>query len=509
MLLFWPIVIPLLTAVFTLLAWRSTEMQRGISITGAVALLISSIQIFSDVQQVGPISAQSGGWIAPYGITLVADTLSAVMLLLTGVVGVAIVIFSTTDVSREEEHFGFHPLTHSVLTGICGAFLTGDIFNLYVWFEVMLIATFGLLVIGGGKAQFDGAVKYVGLNLIATVAIIAGVGLLYGTTGSLNMADLHGLLEGRSGEAVVLASGAFLFFAFGSKAALFPVNFWLPASYHTPSATTSALFAALLTKVGVYSILRIFTLVYDVEGTIFVPLFFLAALSTMFFGAMGTLSQNNVFRLLGFSIIASVGFMMLGLAIGTPLALAGAAFYLFQDVLAKAGLFLGAGAAARLTGSELFARSGGIWKARIGFSLLFLIPALSLAGVPPLAGFWAKLLLVQAALEVNGYFLTLAILGTGFLLLYAMGRVWAAVFWSPHPAGDRAIQERLGATSILPLLSISILIIFIGVYAGTFVTIALEVGQELTDPSAYVEAVLGGAEASGGEMESVEPEVKE
>lgn len=170
------------------------------------------------------------------------------------------------------------------------------------------------------------------------------------------------------------------------------------------------------------------------KGTIFVPLFFLAALSTMFFGAMGTLSQNNVFRLLGFSIIASVGFMVLGLAIGTPLALAGAAFYLFQDVLAKAGLFLGAGAAARLTGSELFARSGGIWKARIGFSLLFLIPALSLAGVPPLAGFWAKLLLVQAALDVNGYLLTLAILGTGFLLLYAMGRVWAAVFWSPHPA---------------------------------------------------------------------------
>jgi multicomponent Na+:H+ antiporter subunit D len=493
-LLFWPLVIPLLTAVATLLAWRSTEMQRGISFVGAFVLLLSCLQIFAEVIRFGPVSAQAGGWVAPYGITLVADTLSAVMVLLTGIVALAVITFSITDTTVEEEHFGFHPLTHTLLTGIGGAFLTGDIFNMYVWFEVMLISTFGLLVIGGGKAQFDGAGKYVGLNLIATVSFIAGVGLLYGTTGALNMADLHGKLQGRSGEAVVLASAAFLFFAFGSKSALFPLYFWLPASYHTPCASTSTLFSALLTKVGVYAILRVFTLVYDIEGTIFVPLLYAAALGTMFFGAMGAVSQNHVRRILGYSIIASVGFMIFGLAIGTRIALAGAAFYLFQDVIVKAGLFLAAGAASRLTGSELFARTGGLWRARIGFSLLFLVPALSLAGVPPFAGFWAKLLLVQAALDIDGYLLTLAALGTGFLMLYAMARIWAAVFWSAHPEGEAGIRGTLGATTIIPLAVMTILLIYVGIYAGTFVDLAFQVGDELTDPTAYIQSVLGGAE---------------
>lgn len=495
MLLFWPIVIPLFTAVLTVLAWRSTEMQRGLSLMGALALLLACFNVFTEVVQAGPVAAQAGGWEAPFGITLVADTLSAVMLLLTGIVAVAIVIFSTQDTTREEEHHGFHPLTHSVLTGICGAFLTGDIFNMYVWFEVMLIATFGLLVIGGTKAQFDGAVKYVGLNLIATLAFIAGVGLLYGTTGALNMADLHGLLQGRMGESVVLASAAFLFFAFGSKSALFPLFYWLPASYHTPCTATSALFSALLTKVGVYAILRVFTLVYDIDGTVFVPLMYLAAISTMFFGAMGALSQHSMRRVFGYSIIASIGFVIVGLAIGTPLALAGAAFYLFQDVLVKAGLFLSAGVTTRLTGSELFARTGGVWQARIGFSILFFVLALSLAGVPPLAGFWAKLLLVQASLDVNDYLLTFAVLGTGFLMLLAMGKMWAAVFWSAHPDGQGAIRAQLGPPSILPVAVMSVLVIYLGIYAGMFVDLAMRVGNEMSEPTAYVRIVLGDPES--------------
>jgi multicomponent Na+:H+ antiporter subunit D len=490
--LFWPLVIPLLTAVACVLAWRSTEMQRGISVVGALALLVAGIQIFTTVEQSGPVAAQAGAWDAPFGITLVADSLSAIMVLLAGIVAVAIAFFSLSDTTAEEEHHGFHPLLHCLLTGICGAFLTGDIFNMYVWFEVMLISSFGLLVIGGGTQQFDGTVKYVGLNLIATVAFIAGVGLLYGTTGALNMADLHGRLEGRSGEAVILASGAFLFFAFGSKAALFPLFYWLPASYHTPGASTSALFAALLTKVGVYAILRVFTLVYDIDGTVFVPLIYFAAVSTMFFGAMGALSQHSMRRVLGYSIIASIGFTILGLAIGTPLAIAGSVFYLFQDILVKAGLFLSAGVAARLAGTELFARGGGIWHARIGFSLLFLALALSLAGVPPLAGFWAKLMLVRAAIESGSWFLAFAALGTGFLLLFAMARIWSAMFWAQHPQGEGAITVRIGPTALIPIGTMVVLLVFLGLYAGTFVELTLRIGQEILDPSDYIRAVLGG-----------------
>ncbi|MBA3325138.1 MAG: Na+/H+ antiporter subunit D, partial [Rhodobacteraceae bacterium] len=267
MLLFWPLVIPFATAVLALLAWRSVALQRAVSLLGALLLLGVALAILARVVAGGPFAEQAGGWPAPYGITLVADLLSAVMVALAGLVAVAVVIFGMADVTRAEEHYGHHPLMHAMLAGVCGAFLTGDLFNMYVWFEVMLISSFGLLVIGGGRAQLDGAVKYVGLNLIATVAFLSGVGLLYGATGALNMADLHFALQGRATETPIIASAAFLIFAFGSKAALFPVFFWLPASYHTPSFATSAIFAALLTKVGVYALFRVFTLVYRIEGT--------------------------------------------------------------------------------------------------------------------------------------------------------------------------------------------------------------------------------------------------
>ncbi len=491
MLLFWPLVIPFGTAVLCILAWRSSAMQRGISLAGALALLAVAVRILAQVAETGPFAQQAGGWAAPFGITLVADWLSSVMVLLVGIVAVAALVFGLADVTPEEEHHGHHPLTHAMLAGICGAFLTGDIFNMYVWFEVMLISSFGLLVIGGDRDQLDGAMKYVGLNLIATVAFLSGVGLLYGATGALNMADLHGRLLGRATETPIIASAAFLIFAFSSKAALFPVFFWLPASYHTPSFTTSALFSALLTKVGVYALIRVFTLVYDVKGTPIQSVLLWGAVLTMVVGVFGALAMTGVRRALGFSIISSIGYMILGLAVATPLAIVGAVFYLFQDVVVKANLFLGAGAARRLTGSEIFGRSGGIWRQRPWFALMFLIPALSLAGVPPFAGFWAKLLLAKATLDAGRYGLTFAVLAVGLLTLFAMARIWAEVFWAAHPGGDYAITARLPWTMLGPLLVLSALVIWVGVYAGPFIDGALAVGAQIVDPTAYITAVLG------------------
>ena len=305
------------------------------------------------------------------------------------------------------------------------------------------------------------------------------------------MADLHGRLAGRDGETPIIASAAFLIFAFASKAALFPVFFWLPASYHTPSFSTSALFSALLTKVGVYALIRVFTLVYDVDGTPIQTVLLWGAVATMVFGGFGALAMTGVRRVLGFTIISSIGYMILGLAIATPLAVVGALFYLFQDVVAKANLFLGAGAVRRLTGSEQFGRSGGIWRQRPWTSLLFLIPALSLAGVPPFSGFWAKLLLAKATIDAGSYGLTFVVLAVGFLTLFAMARIWAEVFWAPHPDGDYAITERLPAAMWLPLLALTVLVVWIGVYAGPFVDAAAAVGAQIIDPSAYVAAVLG------------------
>ena len=491
MLLFWPIIIPFFTAVLALLAWRSTEMQRGIVLIGSAALLGAAIMVVIEVAQNGPVAAQAGGWDAPFGITLVADWLSAIMVLLVGIVAVAVTFYGFTDVTDREEHHGHHPLTQAMFAGICGAFLTGDLFNMYVWFEVMLISSFGLLVIGGDRAQIDGAIKYVGLNLIATVAFLSGVGLLYGATGALNMADLHFAVAGREGETAIMASAAFLVFAFGSKAALFPAFFWLPASYHTPSFTTSAVFAALLTKVGVYALIRVFTLVYDSDGTPIQTVLLWGAVLTMVVGALGALSQSSIRRVLNYGIISSVGYIILGLAIHTPLAIAAALFYLFQDVIVKVGLFLGAGAATRLTGSEEFSKSGGIWRQRPWFSVVFLIMALSLAGVPPFAGFWAKLMLTQATLQAGSWFLAFAVLAVGLLTLFAMARVWSAMFWSAHPDGDYAITERLPASVILPIVALAAILVYVGIYAETFIDASIIAADGILDPSAYIAAVMG------------------
>jgi multicomponent Na+:H+ antiporter subunit D len=493
MLLFWPLVIPFATAVLCILAWRAPRLQRALSLAGALALLAVALRILARVAETGPFAQQAGGWPAPFGITMVADWLSAIMLVLVGIVAVAVLVFSLADATPEEEQNGHHALTHALLAGICGAFLTGDIFNMYVWFEVMLIASFGLLVVGGGRDELDGATKYVGLNLIATVAFIAGVGLLYGATGALNMADLHGRLAGRMGETPILASAAFLIFAFASKAALFPLFFWLPASYHTPSFSTSALFAALLTKVGVYALLRVFTLVYEVDGTPIQGVLLAAALASMVIGVLGALAMTSTRRVLGFSIVSSIGAMILGLAVATPLALMGAVFYLAQDVLVKANLFLAAGMARRLTGSELFGRSGGLWRQRPWLSLLFLLPALSLAGVPPLSGFWAKLLLAKATLDIGRYGLTFAILAVGLLTLFAMARVWSDAFWDAHPGGPEAITARLPLAMLAPLLVLTLLGLYVGVNAGPFIDLAAAVAAEIVDPAASVAAVLGDA----------------
>ncbi|HVL19857.1 MAG TPA: proton-conducting transporter membrane subunit [Amaricoccus sp.] len=491
MLLFWPLVIPFGTAVLCILAWRSRPAQRAISLAGALLLLAVATAILARVARDGPFAEQAGGWAAPFGITLVADPLSAGMVLLTGLVAVGVLVFGLADVTPEEEHLGHHPLTHAMLAGICGAFLTGDIFNMYVWFEVMLISSFGLLVVGGGRDELDGAMKYVGLNLIATVAFLSGVGLLYGATGALNMADLHSRLAGRGMETPILASAAFLIFAFGAKAALFPVFFWLPASYHTPSFTTSAIFAALLTKVGVYALIRVFTLVYPVEGTPIQTVLLWGALLSMVVGALGALAMGTTRRVLGFSIISSIGYMILGLAVATPLAIVGALFYLFQDVVVKANLFLGAGAVRRLTDSESFARSGGLWRARPWFSLLFLVPALSLAGVPPFSGFWAKLLLAKATLDAGRGWLAFAILAVGLMTLMAMARIWNEVFWKAHPSGDAAVEGRLPAAMWLPLLAMTLIVVAVGVAAGPFVDAAQVAGAAIVDPSGYIGAVLG------------------
>ena len=491
-----PILIPIVTAVLTFAARKAPWLQRQISVLGSVTLVAAAIALTGEVWSNGVAAAQMGNWPAPFGITLVADLLSVVMVLITAISGLAVAVYALADIDARRESFGFHPLYHFLIAGVCGAFLTGDLFNLYVWFEVMLIASFGLLVLGGERAQFDGGIKYVALNLVSTVFFLIGIGLLYGLTGTLNMADLHGAVQASDRTGVITVVAVLFVVAFGIKSAVFPLFFWLPASYHTPPVAVSAIFAGLLTKVGVYALIRVFTLIFTQDVAYTHTLLLVIAALTMVTGVLGAAAQSQFRKILSFHIISQIGYMILGLALFTPLAVAGAVFYLVHHIIVKANLFLISGVSQRLTRSFDLGKIGGLYKSSPALAALFLVPAFSLAGFPPLSGFWAKYLLVKASLDTGAYVIAAVALLVGLLTVFSMTKIWAEAFWKPHPDGDAPqlalMSGKEKACLLGPVTGLAALTLCIGFYPEPFVSVAERAATELLEPTAYVKAVLGG-----------------
>src|SRR3954471_19151151 len=502
-----PLLIPLTTAAVSLLAWRRALVQRVLAVAGAAALLVAGLALLASVWRHGICATQAGAWPAPFGITLVADLLGALMVVLAGVVGLAVVLFSLGSIDRRREAFGYYPLVHALLLGVCGAFLTGDLFNLYVWFEVMLMASFVLLVLGGERPQLHGGIKYVTLNLVSSAVFLAAVGILYGLTGTLNMADLVHKLDGINRPALVTAVAMLFLVAFGIKAAVFPLFFWLPASYHTPPGAVSALFVGLLTKVGVYALVRVFTLLFVRDAAFTHMLILVLSGLTMVAGVLGALAQDEFRRVLSFLHVSQIGYMTMGLALAgltdspslAVLALAGSIFYVAHHVAAMTNLFLVSSVVRRLCGTFELKRQGGLYQTQPLLAVLFLIPALSLAGVPPLSGFFAKLSLVQAGLGAGQYAIVAAALAAGLLTLLSVTKLWAEAFWkpgSPAVAGEvgPAGQTAQGVKPLLvPVALLASLTVSIGLAAGPVFVLATRAAEQLTDREGYVRAVLGGA----------------
>jgi multicomponent Na+:H+ antiporter subunit D len=505
LLLVLPLVIPLTTAALSLLAWRRLPLQRALAVAGSVALLGGGLALLALVWENGIAATQMGAWPAPFGITLVADLFGALMVVLAGVIGLAVAIYSLASMDEPRESFGYYPLLHVLLLGVCGAFLTGDLFNLYVWFEVMLMASFVLLALGGEPDQLRGAIKYVTLNLLASALFLAAVGILYGIAGTLNMADLARKLSGAAQPGTLTALAMLFLLAFGIKAAVFPLFFWLPASYHTPPVAVSAVFAGLLTKVGVYALIRVFTLIF-VEDTGFThTLILVLAGLTMVTGVLGAAAQHEFRRILSFHIISQIGYMILGLGLAglatspvlAALALAGSVFYITHHIIVKTNLFLVSGVARRLGGSFELKELGGLYRAYPGLAILFLIPALSLAGVPPLSGFFAKLSLVQAGLGTEQYAIVAVSLVVGLLTLFSMTKIWAEAFWkAPPPVSangePQTLCSRERRTLLLPIGMLAALTVTIGLAAEPVFVLATRAADQLADREGYIRAVLGG-----------------
>ncbi len=485
-----PILVPLATAIACLATRRRRGLQRGLSVAGAAGLLASGVALLARVSSQGIQVMNGGGWPAPFGITLVADLLAAIMVLLTGITGLAVGVYVPGSIDERREAHGFHALFHLLLMGVSAAFLTGDLFNLYVSFEIMLMASFVLLALGGERGQLEGSVKYVTLNLISSAIFLTAVGVLYGMAGTLSMADLARTAPNAPPDLVALLAVLFMA-AFGIKAALFPFFFWLPASYHTPPIAVSAVFAGLLTKVGVYALIRAFTLIFVGDTAFTHSLLLVAAALTMLTGVLGAAAQMEFRRVLSFHIVSQIGYMVMGLGLLTPLGLAGSVFYLMHHIVVKTNLFLVGGIVRRLGGSYVLGNLGGLYRSHAGLALLFLVPAFSLAGIPPLSGFWGKMVLVKAGLEAEAYTVTAVALVVSLLTIYSMTKLWNEAFWKDRPDHEVTEPEPVPLTMIGPVVALAAITIAIGLGAGPVFDLASRAADQLADPTQYVAAVMG------------------
>lgn len=442
LLLVLPVVLPLVGAALSVLLAGHPRIQRSLGAVVLVAATLATIAILVEVEADGVISTAVGGWPAPIGIVLVADLFSAIMLVIAALMVLAVFVFAIGQPGTDLASPWFHPLYLVLAAGVSASFLTGDLFNLFVAFEVMLIASYVLITLGARPDQVRSGMTYVVISLLASTLFITAVALVYAATGTVNMADLAGKLQ-EIDPALRTVLALLLLIVFGIKAALFPLFFWLPDSYPTAPTTVTAIFAGLLTKVGVYAIIRTQTLLFFDGGAVDDVLLWVAGL-TMFVGVLGAIAQSDMKRILSFHIVSQIGYMVFGLALTTLAGLAAAIFYIVHHIVVKTSLFLVTGLVEHEHGTAKLQRLGGLVHRRGFVAALFLIPALSLAGLPPFSGFVGKLGLVQAGFAADHGWLTAVSLLVSLLTLFSMTKIWGGVFWGePEPDDD----DRSGAAA--------------------------------------------------------------
>jgi len=526
-----PVLLPVIGSLVGLAARRNVRVQRIANVTASFALLAVAVELIRRTAGGEVLVARLGDWPAPVAITFVADVTSAIMVLLNALVAAAAAIYALGGIDRRREEAGYHPLILGLFTSVSGAFLTADLFNLYVWFEVMLMSSFVLLALGGSRPQLEGAIKYVTLSLVGSTLFLAGIGLTYSMLGTLNMAHLAERLAEAGEPERFTPVAAVLLVAFLIKAAAFPFFAWLPASYHTPPPVISAVFAGLLTKVGVYVVIRFTALMFPAgnpDADVIHELIIWIAGFTMVTGVLAAAAQGEVRRILSFHIISQIGYMLMGVGIagaalaeaaaaeaagdaaradalrsaGT-LAMTGAVFYVLHHIVVKANLFLVAGIIERRCGSGELARIGGLSSTHPRLAILFMVPALSLAGIPILSGFWSKFVLVRAGLAAEAYVIIAVSLAVSVMTLFSMMKIWTGAFWKPAPepgdpkavtpeAIERGEREATGPIGWMEAGSVFLatVTIAIGVLAGPAIALAERGSAQLVDGGAYADAAL-------------------
>lgn len=433
------IILPLLGAALTVLFRGRPLVARAVSITVLTGQLSLDAVLVVAADRGTPIVVWLGGWSDGLGISLVADRFAAVLMLVSTVVALAVLIYAISqhrDVDPGDDSFtAFHPAMLLMTAGVSNAFVAGDLFNLFVSFEILLTASYVLLTLGGTGERVRAGAPYIVVSLLSSIVFLSAIALVYAATGTVNMAELASRIGALpSGTAEVLQ--ALLLVAFGIKAAIWPMSAWLPDSYPNAPAPVSAVFAGLLTKVGIYAIIRTHLVLFGNDG--FDAVMMWAALATMLVGIAGAVVQSDIKRLLSFTLVSHIGYLLFGVAVGTATGLGATVYYMVHHIVVQTALFLAAGLIEHLRGTTDVTRLGGLARAAPLLAVAFFIPAMNLAGVPPLSGFLGKVGLFQAGLQTGDTLPAVVVAGgalTSLLTLYAIIRVWARAFWRPTPVG--------------------------------------------------------------------------
>jgi multicomponent Na+:H+ antiporter subunit D len=493
-----PVVLALAGAGVAVVVTGRIRLQRVVSVVTLSLVLAVSLALLVGADRSGPLTVAVGGWPAQMGIVLVVDRLAALMLVVSATVTLGVLLYAigqgaaSTDEEQADEDAPlpiFHPTMLVLSAGVSNTFITGDLFNLYVGFEILLASSFVLLTLGGSAPRIRAGISYVVVSLLASVIFLSAIALVYAATGTVNMAQLAERLDALpDGTRLVLQ--LMLLVGFAVKAAVFPVFGWLPDSYPTAPAPVTAVFAGLLTKVGVYSILRTQTLLFP--GGQLAELLLWAALATMIVGILGAVAQDDIKRMLSFTLVSHIGYMIFGAAVGTVAGISSAVFYVAHHITVQTTLFLVIGLIERYGGSTSLTRLGGLAKVAPVLAVLFFLPAMNLAGIPPFSGFLGKVGLIQAGAQQATWLTYLLIAGsvlTSLLTLYAISRVWSRAFWQAPPpeAGEPGRVPRGMTLPAAGLVAVGLSLTFL---AGPLFGITDRAARDMLARDPYIDAVL-------------------
>lgn len=481
-----PLLIPLLTGVI-LIFIRSILLQRWISGGSGLLNVAAAAYVVDRVSREGILTLHMGGWAPPIGIVFVADMFASLLVLTTAVIVFCCTLYAYSSIGAGREKHYFYAFVQFITVGIIGSFLTGDLFNLFVCFEVMLISSYALIVLGGEKRQLRESLKYILINIVSSILFVATMAYLYAVLGTLNMAHIAQRVAeaGQGGILNVLA--VLLLLVFGLKAGLF-LFFWLPGSYSAPPAAITALFGGLLTKVGVYAIIRTFTLMFAYDPSFTHPIIGWMSAGTMALGALGAIAYRNVNRILIYNIVIAVGFVCFGLSVASDAALSGVVFYLMHDMLAKALLFLLGGMLVYAVGTEGLKDMGGLIERIPLVGWMLFATGMAIVGVPPLSGFIGKLLVIQGGLGEQAYIFTAVALISSLFVLLSMMKLFMHAFWGEQrPMPHFRLPHR---SLYLPCGLLLLLLVLLGVGAEWINGYVTQASSVLLQPEQYIDAVL-------------------